>query len=88
MMERDEIRRYERHAAALSKRIDDAEAVPQALAILAGYQKAVDDAVRRLRREGVSLTELARPLGVTKQAVRQRWPLEPPIAVPPPAPGR
>jgi DNA-directed RNA polymerase specialized sigma24 family protein len=88
MMEQDQIRRYERHAAALSARIDDAEAVRQALAIVQHYNRAVDAAVLRLRREGVSLAELAAPLGVSRQAVRQRWPLDPPVAVPPPAPAR
>ena len=88
MMEHADIRRYERHAAALGARIDDAEAVAQALAIVQAYNREVDAAVVRLRREGVSLKELAAPLGVTRQAVRQRWPLDPPIAVPPPAPAR
>lgn len=78
MMEPEAVRRYERHAEALGRAIDDPEAARQALDILALFTAAVNRNIVRLRVSGdASLGELSAALGVTRQAVSQRWPKQP-----------
>ena len=78
MMEPETVARYERHAEALGRAIDDPEAVRQALDILALFEAAVDRNVVRLRVSGdASLGQLAAALGISRQAVSQRWPKKP-----------
>jgi hypothetical protein len=54
------------------------DAIPEHLDELQRVQGALDqawkDAVDGLRAAGFSDSEIGRPLGVTRQAVRQRWP--------------
>lgn len=75
MMEPQEVRRYARHAEALGRRIDDPEGARQALDILALFEAAVNANIVRLRVTGdASLGQLSAALGISRQAVSQRWP--------------
>jgi hypothetical protein len=60
---------------ALSKRMADAD--PEDLAELLELRNTVDAAigaaVRGQRAAGFSWTDIARPLGMTRQAAQQRW---------------
>lgn len=66
----------ERQIIALGKRV--AAADPDAARLLLGLARAVEEAtavaVAGWRRTGYSDAQIGRELGVTKQAVQQRWP--------------
>lgn len=51
----------------------DPEDLADLLALRAEVDKAVDLAVAGMRERGTSWTEIARPLGISRQAARQRW---------------
>lgn len=65
-----------RFVRAIGRRI--AEGDPEQLAELVRLQDTLDDAWRvavdGLRAQGRSDTEIGRPLGISRQAVGQRWP--------------
>lgn len=72
MMEPEELSRFHRHIATMAVKADDAEGFAQLVELRQAMEAAVHDAARRLHGEDrMSWTELARPLGVTRQAVRQ-----------------
>jgi hypothetical protein len=78
MMEPEEVRRYARHAEALGRAIDDPEGARQALDILALFTASVNANIVRLRVSGdASLFQLSQALGISRQAVSQRWPKQP-----------
>lgn len=60
---------------ALSKRLGDAD--PEDLAEMIELSRTLDGAigaaVRAQRANGFSWTEIAAPLGITRQAAQQRW---------------
>jgi hypothetical protein len=51
----------------------DVEGLPDLLRLAVDVDHALTDAVTGLRRVGYSWAEIAERLGVTKQAVQQRW---------------
>lgn len=51
----------------------DVDALPDLLAARDAIDAAIGDAVVSLRLHGYSLSEIAARLGVSKQAVSQRW---------------
>ncbi|GAA2414602.1 hypothetical protein GCM10010404_85910 [Nonomuraea africana] len=61
---------------AYSKRIADGdiEALADLSGVVAELDHAIAQAVTKLRAEyGYSWTDIARPLGITRQAAQQRW---------------
>ena len=60
---------------ALSRRIGDAD--PEDLALMCELASELDaqivQAVLAQRATGTSWTDIARPLGITRQAARQKW---------------
>lgn len=72
MMEPDEVSRWRRHARALGRKADDAAGLAQVLELVEAFEDAAMQAVSRLLDEGFSYAELARDMGVSRQAVRQR----------------
>lgn len=73
----DVARAVERLVRAIGRRVA-ADGIPEYLEELRRVERALDaahrEAVDGLRALGFSDTEIGRPLGVTRQAVRQRWP--------------
>jgi hypothetical protein len=65
--------------AAAGRRVaaGDAEALPELLALATAVEEAIGQAVPGLRDVGYSWTEIAAPLGVTRQAAHQRWAADP-----------
>lgn len=51
----------------------DVEALTDLVALSEHIDDAITDAVKGLRAFGYSWSEIARPLGMTKQAAQQRW---------------
>lgn len=72
MLEPDEIGRWTRLARALGRKADDAAGLAQVLALVDQFEHEAMRAVDRLHRQGFSYGELARDLGCSKQAIRQR----------------
>lgn len=70
--ERDE-ERFRRELRALTRKANDAEGFAQAVALADELDAELHAAARRLAGEGFSAAELARPLGVTRQAFHKRW---------------
>lgn len=66
---------WRRTVASLGRQVDDPDALAQAYTVLDAMEAALVEAGQRLRREGYSLAELARPFGMTRQNARKRWPL-------------
>ena len=62
------IRAYTRRVAD-----GDVEALAHMTTLAADLDRAITDAVTGLRAYGYSWTEIARPLGITRQAAHQRW---------------
>jgi hypothetical protein len=64
-----------RMTASLGRRIGDAD--PYDLELLRDLSTAVDaawsEAVKRLRKQGYSWTEIGDGAGITRQAAQQRW---------------
>ena len=60
---------------AYSRRIahGDIEAVTAMTALADQLDTAITDAITRLRACGYSWADIARPLGLTRQAAQQRW---------------
>jgi hypothetical protein len=67
------MRAYSRRVAA-----GDIEAIANMTALAAQLDNAITNAVTSLREVGYSWADIARPLGVTRQAAQQRWG-QPPI---------
>ncbi|MEU4327738.1 hypothetical protein [Nonomuraea dietziae] len=61
--------------AAYGRRIaqGDIEAIADAVALADELNTAITQAVQGLRACGYSWTDIARPLGITRQAAQQRW---------------
>jgi hypothetical protein len=75
-VETDEYRAFLRRAIrAYGRRVadGDVEALPGLLNLSAELDQAIGCAVTGLRQHGYSWTEIANPIGVTRQAARQRW---------------
>lgn len=72
MLEPDEVARWSRLARALGRKADDAAGLNQVLQLVTGFEDAAMGAVGRLLAEGFSYGDLARDLGQSKQAIRQR----------------
>lgn len=62
-----------RTVRGIKGQIDDPEAVAQALRIYNEMHDQIQEAILALHEEGYSWTELAKPAGVSRQAMRQRW---------------
>ncbi len=62
------IRAYARRIAA-----GDIEALAAMTVLANDLDQAISDAVTGLRTYGYSWAEIARPLGITRQAAQQRW---------------
>jgi hypothetical protein len=62
------LRAYSRRIAA-----GDIEAIAAMTALAAQLDTAITDAITSLRAFGYSWADIARPLGVTRQAAQQRW---------------
>jgi predicted XRE-type DNA-binding protein len=63
-----------RAARALGNQIDDPEAAAQAIRILDEMKAEIGKGINRLITEdNHSWTEVAKPCGVSRQAMRQRW---------------
>ncbi|MGP4105308.1 hypothetical protein [Nonomuraea sp. KM90] len=62
------IRAYGRRIAT-----GDVEALSDALALSTELDTAIGQAVAGLRAQGYSWADIARPLGITRQAAQQRW---------------
>lgn len=73
MLEPEEMARWARHARALARKADDAAALAQVLQIVEQFEDAAMLTVGRLLEQGFSYGELARDLGTSRQAVRQRY---------------
>lgn len=60
---------------AFARRVGDGdiEALADLVAFRDSVDQAIDDAVLGLREWGYSWTDVAAPLGISKQAARQRW---------------
>lgn len=66
--------RFMRHAKALSLKADDPEGLADMLEIVAEFQRQAQLAANRLHDEWhFSWTELARPVGISRQAMRKRF---------------
>lgn len=63
-----------RSIRAMGRRVGEADPVAfgQLCELRQALQAAEDEAMRGLAAQGFSYTELARPLGITRQAARQR----------------
>lgn len=72
MLEPDEIARWQRNARALGRKADDAAGLAQVLSLVDEFEDHAMRAVTRLIAEGFSYGELARDLGVRRQAIHQR----------------
>jgi hypothetical protein len=73
MMEPAAMERFRREFRALARQANDAEGLAQALGLLAEAEDALADQARGLVGEGWSAAELARGLGVTRQAFHKRF---------------
>lgn len=62
------LRAYSRRIAA-----GDIEAIADMTALAAQLDTAITHAITSLRNVGYSWADIARPLGVTRQAAQQRW---------------
>ena len=62
------IRAYARRIAT-----GDIEALAAMTVLATDLDQAINDAVSGLRECGYSWAEIARPLGITRQAAQQRW---------------
>lgn len=72
----DETNRWKRHLRAMVR--SAAEGDPEAFATLVALSETLNrdglcEAYAGLRAQGFSAAEIARPLGVTRQAVNQRY---------------
>lgn len=67
------VKDWKRNMKALARQIDDPEALAQVMEIQEELDRQMTEAVSRLLDEGYSYTDLARPTGITRQAMRQRW---------------
>lgn len=57
----------------MGRKADDAAGLGQVLSLLEEFEDAAMLAVARLLDEGFSYGELARDLGISRQAIRQRY---------------
>jgi hypothetical protein len=74
MMEPEEVKRFERHVRAIAAAADDPEGLAQALQLQEQLAAAIEVRVVHLREvDGFSWADLARPLGITRQALAQRF---------------
>lgn len=73
MMEPEQIQRFQRELRAAARSADDAEGLAQLVELQRQLESAVAERARALHADGYSWTELARPLGVSRQAARQRY---------------
>jgi hypothetical protein len=62
------LRAYSRRIAA-----GDIEAIAAMTTLAAQLDTAITEAITSLRTAGYSWADIARPLGVTRQAAQQRW---------------
>jgi hypothetical protein len=62
------LRAYSRRIAA-----GDIEAIAAMTTLASQLDDAITDAITSLRTAGYSWADIARPLGVTRQAAQQRW---------------
>lgn len=72
MLDRDEVRRWERLATAMGRKADDAEGLAQVARLAELFAEQSMVATDRLLREGYSYEYLAAAQGVTRQALQQR----------------
>jgi hypothetical protein len=75
-VENDEYAAFARRVIrAYARRIADGdiEALTTMTTLATDVDQAITDAVTGLREYGYSWAEIARPLGVTRQAAQQRW---------------
>jgi hypothetical protein len=76
VVENDEYAAFARRVLrAYARRVADGdiEALTAMTALAADLDQAINDAVTGLRAYGYSWADIARPLGITRQAAQQRW---------------
>lgn len=78
MMEQRDLDRFRRELRAMVAKADDPEGFAAAVAVAAELDAALADQADKLRQPtstgpGFSWADLARPLGVTRQAAAQRF---------------
>lgn len=73
MMEPAQIERFRREFRALARHANDAEGLATALGLLGEAEEALAEAARGLVGDGFSAAELARGLGVSRQAFHKRF---------------
>lgn len=74
MIDTDDMKRFERHVALFARAAgDDPAAFAQIVALLASAQDQLKTAYLDLRAQGFSAQDVANELGVSRQAVRQRY---------------
>lgn len=75
MIEPENVKRYERELTAMViKASGDPESFAQVSRLLADAVQMLRASANVLRADGYSDSDIGRALGVTRQAVRQRWP--------------
>lgn len=75
MIEPENVARWHREVAAIGNAAaEDPEAFAQAEAVLYDLRNRLIYAVHKLRAGGYSDSDIGRALGVTRQAVQQRFP--------------
>lgn len=67
------VRDVQRLTRSVCARIDDPEALAQALEIVSTLEREVAAAALRLHEEGHSFTDLGRACGTTRQTAQERW---------------
>jgi hypothetical protein len=75
MIEPEEEKRWTRNINAMVAAAgDDADAFAAILALYVMFGRQLHEtAIPALRQQGFSWSEIARPLGISKQAAQQRW---------------
>lgn len=79
-MEPREVDRWQRSLSALlaAGGGDDPEGFAEVVRLLDGARARLPQAAAQLREQGYSWADIARPLGVTRDAARQRFSARPP----------
>lgn len=68
------VKDWKRTVRGIRSQIEDPESVAQAIEIMNAMRDEIESAIQHLQEEeGYSWTELAKPVGVSRQAMRQRW---------------